>query len=111
MIRKIIRTDGTEELLDTPRTWPELQKLLGFDTFDTVHLRHLGNPRQVMLVDDYGYETETVEVFPGHIELRPTKARKPVNAKATELYLANCRPGTTHAIVGDVAIVPDEDFA
>lgn len=34
----------------------------------------------------------------------------PVNAKATELYHANCRPGTTHEIRGDVCIVLDEDF-
>lgn len=27
------------------------------------------------------------------------------------LSLQKCRPGTTHQIRGDVAIVPDEDFA
>ena len=30
--------------------------------------------------------------------------------KANALYLERCRPGTTHYIVGDVAIVPDSDF-
>ena len=41
----------------------------------------------------------------------PAKPRKPINEKATALYHANCRPGTTHQIVGDVVIVPDEDYA
>lgn len=47
----------------------------------------------------------------GSFELKCIRARKPVNAKATELYHAVCKPGTTHQIVGDVAIVNDEDFA
>jgi hypothetical protein len=34
-----------------------------------------------------------------------------VNEKATALYLANCRPGTKHRIVGDVVIVFDDDHA
>ncbi len=42
----------------------------------------------------------------GHVRVPP----KPVNAKATQLYHANCLPGTTHQIVGDVVIVLDDDF-
>jgi len=74
---------------------------------DTVVLRD----GRVMLVDDNGYETTTIEHGVGHFELRPTSARKPVNPEATKLYHSICRPGTTHEIVGDVAIVRDEDFA
>lgn len=109
-MRKIIRADGAEEVIEGPKTMQELHRLLGYDTFDTVNLRHLGEPRHVMLVDDNGHETRAVET-PGLLQLVSIGHRKPVNEKATELYWANCRAGTTHQIVGDVAIVPDEDFA
>jgi hypothetical protein len=68
--------------------------MIGADMIDTVVLRHLGHPVQVMIVDDTG-------MIDG----------KPVNVKATELYHANCHPGTTHQIHGDVVVVPDDDFA
>ena len=64
-----------------------------------------------MLVDDEGYESRMVQVEPGLFVMQPVRALKPVNAIATELYLSVCAPGTTHQIVGDVAVVPDEDFA
>lgn len=108
--RKIIRTDGTETVLDRPHTTAELAKLLDVQLFDTVVMRHMGEPMHVMLVDDHGHHTMVVET-PGHVQVVSTGHRKPVNEKATELYLKNCRPGTVHKIVGDVAIVPDEDFA
>lgn len=110
-IRKIIRTDGSEEVLDGTKTMWELRKLLGVATFDSVNLRHMGWPAHVMLVDDHGHETTTVDHGDGRIELRSIGHRKPVNEKATALYHLNCVPGTVHKIVGDVAIVPDEDFA
>lgn len=110
-MRKIIRVDGREEVLDAAKTMPELKKLLGVTTFDSVNLRHMGWPLHVMLVDDHGHETKTVDHGDGCIELVSTGHRKPVNEKATALYWENCLPGTTHQIVGDVAIVPDEDFA
>lgn len=94
MTRRIIRVDGTEEALDRPHSMKELYRLMGCQLVDTVNLRHLGEPRQVMLVDDTGMID-----------------RKPVNQKATALYHANCRPGVTAPICGDVAIVFDEDFA
>lgn len=72
----------------------DLCALIGADTIDVVSLRHMGEPRHVMLVDDGGHES-----------------RRPVNHEATRLYWANCRPGTTHQIVGDVVIAPDSDFA
>jgi hypothetical protein len=109
IIRKIIRTDGTEEPFDAPRKIGDLCKAIGAGLIDTVQLRHLGLPVHVMLVDDNGWETKSVEK-PNGVELVPVRARKPVNEKATALYLANCRPGTTHQIVGDVVVCPDDDF-
>jgi hypothetical protein len=111
LTRKLIRADGTSEEIPPGKSMADLRALIGAQGIDTVNLRHMGEPLHVMLVDDKGYETEMVEKGSGHFELRPTKARKPVNAEATKLYLANCRPGTTHQIVGDVIVVPDLDFA
>jgi hypothetical protein len=62
-----------------------------------------------MLVNDHGWETET-DKSSDQIVVKPLRPLLPINEKATELYLQNCRPGTTHQIAGDVVIVPDEDF-
>lgn len=91
--RKLIRTDGTEQIIDGRLSLDAISKLIGADTIDTVSLRHMGHPLHVMIVDDNGHPDDL-----------------PLNAKATALYHANCIPGTTHHIVGDVAIVPDHDF-
>jgi len=99
----IIRTDGREEHVEAP--FSRIDKLIGAKVTSTVNLRD----GRVMLVDDLGYETEVVEHGQGHFELKPVRARKPFNAKATSLYHAICRPGTTHEIVGDVAIVVDAE--
>jgi hypothetical protein len=116
---KVIRTDGREEDHTVSRATPlqEIYRLIGCDTIDTVNLRD-GN---VMLVDDDGYDCEFVDhgqqpTGPGGqlaqtFENRPVRARKPVNPKATAMYHAVCQPGTTHQIVGDVAIALDADFA
>ena len=111
LVRRIIRADGTEQDLPGPLPYRELAKMIDARACDTVALRHLGQPLHVMLVDDYGYETETITLRPGLIEQRPVRALKPVNVKATALYHAECVPGTTHQIVGDVVVVPDDDFA
>jgi hypothetical protein len=111
MSRRLIRTDGTEVNFDKPIPHDEIRRLIGARTIDVVSLRHLGPPLQVMCVDDQGYEVEWIEHSPGHFEQRPTKALKPVNRKATELYWQNCVPGTTHEIVGDVVITFDNDWA
>jgi len=87
---KILRTDGTEEIINRKVPWTELETILNCDCFDTVNL-HDGH---VMLVDDNGIADA-----------------KQINHKATDLYHGVCRPGTTFPIVGDVAIVWDEDFA
>lgn len=92
--RKLIRTDGTEEDLIGPHALADIMQMIGADTLDTVALRHLGSPLHVMVVDDDGHAWDL-----------------PVNAKATALYHANCVPGTTHTIRGDVAIMPDGDYA
>lgn len=94
MTRRIIRIDGTEEPLPQPVSMRQIMSMIGAVRADTVILKHLGRPMQVMVVDDTG-------MVDG----------KPVNAKATELYHRNCRPGTIHPICGDVAIVFDKDFA
>jgi hypothetical protein len=109
IVRKIVRADGTEQLLDRPHSVAELLVLIGAKTADSVSLRHMGYPLHVMMVDDKGYDYKQVERG-FHTALVARRARKPVNADATRLYHANCRPGTTHRIVGDVAIVPDSDF-
>jgi hypothetical protein len=110
-MRKLIRTDGTEEELHGPVSMADIEQMIGAAGIDTVNLRHMGHPLHVMVVDDNGYETVHVDHGDGHHELKPVRARKPVNEKATNLYWANCKPGTTHQIVGDVVIVPDDDFA
>ena len=94
VLRKVIRVDGSEQLLDRPHSIREINSLIGANGLDTVQLRHLGRPAHVMLVDDTG-------MVDG----------KPVNEAATKLYWANCRPGTTHPICGDVVVVPDGDYA
>lgn len=89
-MRKIITTDGAEIPLGRPHTTKEIRELINArDGLDTVRLAN----GLVMLVDDLGH-----------------LAGLPKNDKATALYLERCRPGTTHYIVGDVAIVPDSDF-
>ncbi len=75
---------------------------------------------RVMLVDDNGYDVEEVDLGlkPGPAGGQPMqtyrrvpiRARKPVNEAATRIYHGVCKPGTTHQIVGDVAIVRDADF-
>jgi hypothetical protein len=108
-VRMLIRTDGTTQVFDKPVPFDEIRRLIGADTMDTVALHHMGRPLHVMMVDDMGYETKAV-VDGNTTHLVPVRALKPVNLKATELYHANCMPGTLHQIVGDVLVVPDEDF-
>ena len=89
---KIIRVDGTEELVEEKPTLGAVYQAIGCECVDTVTLDH--ERMIVMMVDDVG-------MVDG----------KPVNPKATELYHQRCKPGTLHQIHGDVAIVNDEDFA
>lgn len=109
----IVRVDGREEQHDTTEAtvWKLIQQLIGASSLDSVNLRD----GRMMFVDDSGYDVELVEHEPrdGYafvVERKATRARKPVNQKATALYHAVCVPGTTHQIVGDVAIVVEADF-
>jgi len=90
---EIIRTNGARETHEVPKAEPlkAIAKLVGYPFFDTVNLRD----GRVMLVDDEG-------------AIRDPRA--PVNAEATKLYHAVCRPGTTWPIRGHVAIARDADF-
>ena len=89
---KVITLDGTETIHEGKPTFSTIRHLIGCDALDTVTLdrRH----QTVMYVDDTGMLDE-----------------KPVNAKATALYHARCKPGTVHQIHGNVVIVNDRDFA
>jgi len=80
--------------------------LIGAEILDTVNLRD----GRVMLVDDDGWESYPLRTAQG-ISLIPLKLRKPVNPTASALYRAVRRPGVTHQIVGDVAIVQDREVA
>lgn len=106
----LIDTNGNERTVEG--RFRDIAMLIGAVYLDSVNLRD----GRMMLVDDLGYKTEAVEHGAGdgfafRTELKPVKARKPVNAKATALYHKVCVPGTTHQIVGDVAIVLDEDLS
>lgn len=84
---ELIRTDGTHEVVDRP--YSEIRELIGADTLDSVRLPN----GRTMLVDDTGHPKAL-----------------PYNAEATSLYHSICRPGTTHRILGDVAVVREGDL-
>ena len=100
-----IRTDGTESQHAVSR-FHDIAALMGVATLDAVNLRD----GRVMLVDDDGRESYPLRMAQG-ISLIPVKPGKPVNPSATALYHAVRRPGVTHQIVGDLAIVQDRDLA
>lgn len=105
---EILRANGAREEHQVGKhiLLPWITRMIGAEMVDTVNLRD----GRVMLVDDAGYETKVVNHGDGHIELKPVRARRPANAEATKLYHSVCLPGTTHQIVGDVAIARDADF-
>lgn len=92
-MRALIKADGTRQDLQARLSMADIKRLINAGSLDTVNLRHMGQPAHVMVVDDIGHDRGL-----------------PVNAEATRLYHANCRPGTTHEIRGDVVVVPDADF-
>jgi len=110
---QVIRTNGATELHEihakgSSARLKECYRLADCQTFDTVNLRD----GRVMLVDDDGWETESVEVAPNHIAIKATRPKpgKAINPEATRIYHSICYPGTTHQIVGDVIIAQDRDF-
>lgn len=88
---KIIRSDGSEDLVQGKPTIERIQQAINANTLDIVNLRH---DDLIMLVDDSGYESNL-----------------PVNEAASALYLKRCKPGTSWQIRGDVVLVNDLDFA
>lgn len=110
----IVRTSGAEEQFEIERhnMIPTIAHLIGARTIEAVRLRNSG---RIMLIDEDGYEVELVErpPPPGYsfaMERVPVRALKPVNLAATALYHAICVAGTTHQIVGDVALLQAADF-
>lgn len=92
---KVVRVDGTIEVNLGKPSIHEVLAAIKATSLDTVMLRENGvHTGVVMLVDDTGLTDG-----------------KPVNTVATQLYHAQCIPGTTHPICGDVAICDDSDFA
>lgn len=94
----IIRTTGVEEEHDVP--YSDLTKLLDARYLFIVDLRD----GRVMYGDDEGYVSIPVQHSSSFVELVCGEARKLYNKKATTLYHSICKEGTTHRIVGDVAI-------
>jgi len=91
-MRRLILPDGSITDFAYPLTCARIASLLKADTLDTFRLRDAGD--HVAMVDDAGHQKGL-----------------PINSKATEMYLATCRPGTTHVIRGPVFVCPDMDFA
>ena len=85
----ILRCDGTEETKEV-HNMGEVSRSIGAEYLDTVNLRD----GTIMAVDDEGH-----------------RLGKAINTEATKLYHAVCKPGTTHQIVGDVAILIDLEWA
>jgi hypothetical protein len=85
---RLIRIDGTETILEHRPSFEEMRRLIGCECLDTVTIDR--RKQTVMFVDDSG-------MIDG----------KPVNPKATARYHRICKPGTIHAVHGDVVIVDD----
>lgn len=91
IIRKLIKTDGTETDLPAKVSRQEIVKLIGAETLDSFMLK---DRKHVALVDDLG-----------HLK------GLPFNKKATAMYWERCGGEVDHVVVGDVVVVPDSDFA
>jgi hypothetical protein len=124
----LFRADGTSQMLDHEPKYDERKQLMSCKSFDRVAFGRRLWPQDdpdhdlVMIVDDLGWEFETVdregtvvtidEMFAnpnrGPYQNKPTKPLKPINKLATLIYHAICVPGTTHSIVGDVIICHED---
>jgi hypothetical protein len=92
---RIIRVDGSDQVINEKPTIHKILDAIGCDTLDTVLMvwnARTGSAEQIMCVDDTGLHK-----------------RLPVNEKATELA-RQIRPGYSHPLVGDVVICDDRDF-
>jgi hypothetical protein len=90
-IYKIIRVNGTEELVLGKPSSKKIMEVIDAEGLDTVILDFKNC--QVMMVDDTG-------LIDG----------KPENPIATQLYRSVCKPGSKGTIHGDVVLVNDKDF-
>jgi len=105
----IIRCDGSvEERHERPNNTNVLAAI-DARSIDVVRIGKLEPNDVIMVVDDDGYEAHA-EQRPYGVEMVVDRARKPINAIATRLYHAICHPGTTHQVVGDVAVFHDGDY-
>jgi hypothetical protein len=81
----VIRTDGTEEIVKGKPKILAMRSMIRAESLDFVRIGKLIPNDLTMAVDDLGWETETIDHGDGRIELKPVRARKPINAKATAL--------------------------
>jgi hypothetical protein len=89
LIRKIIRTDGTETAIDGILSITEIAGLLGADSLYSLDL---DDDLHILLFDDEAY-----------------KKQLPVNKTANELFLKK-HPTKDYVIRGDVVIIPGRDL-
>jgi len=103
----VLRCTGAVEVHEVHRNaaLSAIARLIEAKWLDSVNLRD----GRVMFVDDLGHETVAKPTATG-VSLVAVRPLRPDNPRATEMYHAVCKPGTTHRIVGDVAIVVDADF-
>lgn len=87
---KIIRTDGSEEIVQEKPTLKRVLAIIGCDCIDTVNF---GNDT-VMMVDDEGL----------------LKKDYAANQKATQLMKERFGPNYPNPIAGIVVLVNDKDF-
>jgi len=87
---KIVRPDGSEEMVDKKPTLEALYEAIGCDCVDIVRVGSRDS-QQVMIVDDNGLLNNL-----------------PINDKATALYWQFYN--TTSPIVGTVVLANDADF-
>lgn len=96
-MRAVIRAGTNQvQLLDTPLTTIDsARKVAGLDfEIEIIRLRQFGE-MHFMMCDEIAYMRRVQPL---------------VNGMASELYWANCIPGTTHHILGDVVVFPASDF-
>lgn len=106
-MRKLIRTDGTEQDLPEPLSMDAVCQLIGAKILEYVPMKHLGAPAQGMLVDSHAHVYLHSKIGWNLVALKP--GQRP-NAKATELYRPNAMPGSQQHIIGDVVVCPRDEI-
>jgi hypothetical protein len=108
----VIYTDGDERIIPMERdSLGQIESVIGAAKgLDFVAIGRANGTDLVMAVDDDGWNYEVVKHSETHLEHRIMTPKRPINQKATTLYHAICKPGTTHQIAGDVCICHDGDF-